>query len=193
MSLASLANELTQPHLKAINGRIGKVPGLLSELREAVSGSSAGDSGGGASSKARILVNAKALDLLNQIEYEVRSAYADRYGQGAPTLEMCIETIGKGEHPADWDTWFTSKFEWCKTQIETLLRPKKMRRLDNVTCPSCQQSKFGEERATALYLDCYTGEHKTLKHASEWEVYCVACEASWTREQMAWLLVALSE
>lgn len=192
MNLASLAQELTEPHLKSIGGRIGKVPSLLSELRDAVSGSSSGDSGGGAS-KQRILVNATALDLLNQIDSEIRSAYSGRYGQGAPTLETCIELIGKGAHPADWDAWFTAKFDWCKVQIETMLRPKKMRRLDNVMCPSCLQSKHGEDRATCLYLDCYEGEHKTLRHASEWEVHCVACEASWTRDQMSWLLVALSE
>ena len=43
MTLRSLAQELTEPHLKSIGGRIGKVPSLLSELREAVSGSSSGD------------------------------------------------------------------------------------------------------------------------------------------------------
>lgn len=191
MSLASLAQELCEPHLTSIGGRIGRVPGLLTELREAVSGSSTGDAGGGASSKAKILVNATALDLLNNIDNEVRTAYADRYGKAAPTLETCIDLIGKGEHPAEWDAWFTERFTARKAEIEALLRPKKMRRLDGVQCPSCGQATFGEERATCLYLDCYTNQHKELKHITDWVVSCQSCDASWGHGDMKWLLVAL--
>lgn len=192
MTLRSLAQELTEPHLKSINGRIGKVPALLSELREAVSGSS--DTGGsGSSSKARILVNATALDLLNKITNTVRTAYSDRYGQSAPILDTCIDLIGKSEHNGDWEKWFTVLFEGIKTEIETMLRPKKLRRLDGLPCPSCSQTVHGEERETCLYLDCYINEDKELKHIQEWSVQCVACQAEWGGQELKWLLVALSE
>lgn len=192
MTLRSLAQELTEPHLTMIGGRIGKAPGLLTELREAVSGSTSGD-GGGSASKVGILVNASALDLLNAIEVEVRSSFADRYGQGAPTLEKCIELIGEGEHPTEWQEYFNDRFTGYRDQINGLLRPKKMRRLDGVACPSCGLSMFGEERSTCLYLDCFTGERKELKHSSEWEVHCQSCNASWGHGDMQWLLVALGQ
>lgn len=191
MSLRVLAQELTEPHLKSIGGRIGKVPSLLSELRDAVSGSSSGD-GGGSSSKVGILVNASALDLLNTIDSDVRNSYADRYGQVSPTLETCIETIGQGEHDSEWEQWFTDKFTNYRKQIETLLRPKKLRRLDGVQCPSCGQATHGEERSTCLFLDCYINEDKELKHITEWELTCQACNATWAHSDMKWLLVALS-
>lgn len=192
MTLRSLAQELTTSHMKMISGQIGKVPGLLQELREAVSGSS--DTGaGGSSSKARILVNATALDLLNNITDTVRSGYSDRYGQGAPTLETCVELIGKGEHPADWEAWFTEKFDWAKSEIETMLRPKKLRRLDNIQCPSCEQFVFGDERETCLYADCWM-DGETLLPISEWSVICKGCNTEWKgKDEMKWLLVALSE
>lgn len=192
MTLRSLAQELTEPHLKSIGGRIGKVPALLQELREAISGSSSGDGGGGNNTKQRVLVNASALDLLNTITRETRDAYTHRYGIAAPTLETCIQQIANGEHPPDWETYFKTQYAGFIHSIETMLRPKKKRRLDNVECPSCGQSKHGEERETCLYLDCYTGEHKDLKHPNEWEVTCAACDATWTRDKMSWLLVALA-
>lgn len=192
MTLRSLAQELTEPHLTMIGGRIGKAPGLLTELREAVSGSTSGD-GGGSASKVGILVNASALDLLNAIEVEVRSSFADRYGQGAPTLEKCIELIGEGEHPTEWQEYFAGRFTGYRDQINGLLRPKKMRRLDGVICPSCGLSMFGEERSTCLYLDCYLNEDKELKHISEWQVHCQSCNATWVHGDMQWLLVALGQ
>lgn len=191
MTLRSLAQELTEPHMKMIGGRIGKVPGLLTELREAISGST--DTGaGGASSKARILVDASALDLLNQIDNEVRSAFSDRYGEGAPTLEACIKLIGKGEHPDNWDQWFAGMFDGIKGRIETYLRPKKLRRLDGVTCPSCGQSTYSEDRLTALYVDCWA-DNENLKPHQEWTVECKACETNWTgTNEIKWILVALT-
>lgn len=191
MTLRSLAQELTEPHFKSIGGRIGKVPGLLSELREAISGSS--DTGGsGSASKQRVLVNAGALDLLNEITETLRTGYADRYGQGAPTLETCIDAIGKSEHPADWESWFTEKLNWAKAEIETMLRPKKMRRLDGIECPSCTQKVFGAERETCLYLDCWIDDD-TAKHITEWEVECRGCGTHWAGvKEMKWLIVALS-
>lgn len=191
-TLKMLAQQLTEPHLTNHNGRIGKVPALLSELREAVSGSSSGDVGGGSSSKQRILVNAQALDLLQLIDAEVKSAYSDRFGQGAPTLDTCIQLIAASDHPADWAAWLTELFQGFIARIEATLRPKKLRRLDNVACPSCDQSVHGEDRATCLYLDCYADEHKTLKHSSEWSVECAGCGATWGSGDMQWLLVALS-
>lgn len=191
MTLRSIAQELTESHLKAIGGRIGKVPSLLSELRDAVAGSS--DTGaGGSSSKARILVDASALDLLNQIDCEVRSVFSDRYGEGAPILETCIELIGKGEHPDNWDQWLTGMFDGIKGRIETYLRPKKMRRLDGIDCPSCGMATYGDDRVTALYVDCWV-DHENLRPHQDWMVICKACDVTWTGvEEIKWVLVALT-
>lgn len=191
MTLRSLAQELTQPHLKMIGERIGKVPSLLTELQEAIGGSS--DTGtGGSTSKTRILVNANALALWQDIEEKIQREYTDRYGQRAPTLVTCVDIIGKAEHPADWEARFTWYLAWAKDQIETMLRPKKLRRLDGIECPSCQQKVFGEERETCLYADCWA-DNENLRHPTEWSVHCKACAAQWTgQKDIAWLLVALS-
>lgn len=191
MTLRSLAQELTQPHLKMIGERIGKVPALLTELRDAISGSS--DTGtGGSTSKTRILVNANALALRQDIEDEIRLGYANRYEDAAPNLETCITKIGNSPHEPDWEQWFTEKLQWAKDQIETMLRPKKLRRLDGIECPSCQQKVFGEERETCLYADCWA-DNENLRHPTEWSVHCKACNAQWTgQKDIAWLLVALS-
>lgn len=191
MTLRSLAQELTEPHLKLVSGRIGKVPPLLTELREHISHGT--HEGGGNGTKQRILVNAQALDLLNTITTEARSAYTDRYGQPAPTLETCINTIGKGDHPPDWQHYFEQQYQRFITSIEATMRPKKLRRLDNIVCPSCQQATFGTERETCLYLDCYTGPDRELRHPSEWTVTCQACQATWAHKDMKWLIVALAQ
>lgn len=191
MTLRSLAQELTEPHLKVIGGRIGKVPGLISELREAISGSS--DTGaGGASSKARILVDASALDLLNNITREIRSSYFRRYQQTAPELEACIQTIITTDHDPEWEHYLTKLFENTKADIEAYLRPKKLRRLDGVTCPACGQSTYGEDRLTALYVDCWA-DNENLKPHQEWTVECKACETNWTgTNEIKWVIVALT-
>lgn len=191
MNLRSLAQELCEPHLKSIGGRIGKVPALIDELASAIYGST--DTGtGGSTSKARILVDASALDLLNNITNQVRYAYNNRYDQTAPTLETCINTIGKDEHPDNWEQWFIGIFESIKHQIETYLRPKKLRRLDGVTCPSCGQATYSEDRLTALYVDCWA-DNENLKPHQEWTVECKACETHWTgTNEIKWVLVALT-
>lgn len=191
MTLRSIAQELCEPHLTMIGERIGKVPGLIAELREAVSGSS--DTGsGGSSSKARILVDASALDLLNNITDEVRIAYTNRYQDAAPTLETCITKISQDAHEPDWETTLEATLNWAKDQIETYLRPKKLRRLDGVTCPSCGQSTYSEDRLTALYVDCWA-DNENLKPHQEWTVECKACETNWTgTSEIKWVLVALT-
>ena len=191
MNLRSLAQELCEPHLKSIGGRIGKVPGLLTELREAVSGST--HEGGGSGSKQRILVNADALDLIRDLTNESQSAYTERFGEEAPSLEQCIISIGSTPHADDWEMYFTNQFQEFKTRIETILRPKKMRRLDGQTCPSCGQSTYGEERRTCLYVDCWGDDDKTLRPHQEWAVYCKGCETQWTGvDELKWVLVALA-
>lgn len=191
MTLRSLAQELTQPHLKMIGERIGKVPALIDELASAIYGST--DTGtGGSTNKARILVNAQALDLHQKIERDIARGYTIRYKRGAPTLKRCIKTISTTEHEPEWEDWFTHLLQWAANEIETMLRPKKLRRLDGIECPSCQQKVFGEERETCLYADCWA-DNENLRHPTEWSVSCKACDAQWTgQKDMAWLLVALS-
>lgn len=191
MTLRSLAQELTEPHFKSIGGRIGKVPALLSELREHISHGT--HEGGSSGTKQRILVNAQALDLLNTITTEARDSYTDCYGQPAPTLETCIQLIAKGEHSPDWQQYFEAQYQSFIDRIEATMRPKKMRRLDNVVCPSCNQATYGNERETCLYLDCYTGADRELRHPTEWVVNCQACQATWAHNDMKWLIVALAQ
>lgn len=191
MTLRSLAQELTEPHLTMIGGRIGKVPALLTELREAVSGST--HEGGSSGSKLRILVNADALDLIKQLKDEAQSSYTDRFGQEAPSLEQCITSIGTTPHADEWERYFTNQLQSFKTRIEAILRPKKMRRLDGQTCPACGQTTYGEDRRTCLYVDCWGDDDETLRPHQEWTVHCKGCETQWTGvEELKWVLVALS-
>lgn len=191
MSLRSLAQELAEPHLTMIGDRIGKVSGLIAELREAISGSS--DTGsGGSSSKARILVDASALDLLSNITDEIRIAYTNRYQDAAPNLEQCITKISQDAHEPDWETTLEAILKWAKNEIETYLRPKKLRRLDGIHCPSCGQSTYSEDRLTALYVDCWA-DNENLRPHQEWSVQCKACETHWTgASEIKWVLVALT-
>lgn len=190
MTLRSLAQELTEPHMKMIGGRIGKVPSLLSELREAVSGST--HEGGGNGSKLRILVNADALDLIKQLKEEAQSSYSDRFGQEAPSIEQCIATVGATPHDDEWEHYFTDQYQSFKTRIEANLRPKKLRRLDGTPCPSCGQATYGEERKTCLYVDCWA-DNENLRPHQEWSVECKACETQWTgANEIKWVLVALT-
>lgn len=190
MNLRSLAQELTEPHLTVINGRIGKVPALLTELREAVSGST--HEGGGNGSKQRVLVNTDALDLIRDLTAEAQSAYTDRFGTEAPNLEQCVASIGETPHPDDWETYFTDQFQTFKTSIEAILRPKKMRRLDGTPCPSCGQTTYTNERKTCLYVDCWQ-DNENLKPHQDWSVHCKACQTTWTGiNEVKWVLVALT-
>lgn len=191
MNLRSLAQELTEPHLTVINGRIGKVPALIDELASAIYGSS--DTGnGGSPSKTRILVNAQALDLHQRIERDIAHGYTIRFKKGAPPLKRSIKTISTTEHEPEWEDWFTHLFQWAANEIETMLRPKKLRRLDGTQCPSCGQATYGEERHTALYVDCWA-DNENLKPHQEWSVECKACDAHWTgANEIKWVLVALT-
>lgn len=191
MTLRSLAQELTQPHLKMVSGRIGKVPGLIPELREAVKHSSANPTGGGSKQKAPL--DTAALSLLDSIQRDMRSAFSDRYGQSAPMLEICVALIGQDEHNTEWETYFTAQLAEIKTSIEAHLRPRKTRKLSGIQCPSCERSKYGEDNLTCLELDCYISEHKELKPMREWEVRCRGCDATWAGDNMRWLIVALAE
>lgn len=193
MNLKSLAQELTEPHLTMIDGKVGKVPGLLQELREAVSGSNRSGGGGGSdSSKSKMLVDAGALELLDHIEKTVRSAYADRYGTIAPSPMTCIQQIGNSEHPTEWQEYFGKEFTQYKTDIDAYLRPKKLRRLDNIACPACEQVVYGEQRETCLYADCWA-DSENLLPIMEWSVSCRSCETKWKGlSEIKWLLVALA-
>lgn len=191
MTLRSLAQELTEPHFKSIGGRIGKVPALIDELASAIHGST--DTGtGGSTSKAGILVNAQALDLHQEIERRITRGYTNRYKRGAPTLKRCIKTISDTEHEPDWEDWFTQAFQWATNEIETMLRPKKLRRLDGVNCPACGQATYSEDRLTALYVDCWA-DNENLRPHQEWSVECKACDTHWTgTNEIKWVLVALT-
>ncbi|MEV7644708.1 MULTISPECIES: hypothetical protein [Actinomycetes] len=191
MTLRSLAQELTEPHMKMIGGRIGKVPALIDELASAIYGSS--DTGaGGSSSKVGILVNAQALDLHQKIERDIKRGYTIRFKRGAPTLKRCVKTISNTEHEPDWEDWFTHLFQSVASEIETMLRPKKLRRLDGVTCPSCGQATYSEDRLTALYVDCWA-DNENLKPHQEWSVECNACGTHWNgTNEIKWVLVALT-
>ncbi|MHC6175455.1 DUF7341 domain-containing protein [Glutamicibacter sp. X7] len=190
-TLRMLAQQLTETHLTRHGDRIGKVPPLLTELREAVSGST--HEGGGSGAKQRILVNSEALDLLRDIEKEVSERYKERYEtNGHIRPDDSIKIIGQDQHDPDWDEYLTYWLQdWAK-RIEDLVRPRKVRRLDGTPCPSCEQAVYGEDRETCLAVDCYTGPDKQLRPVSEWTVECHGCGATWQGRNMQWLLAALS-
>lgn len=191
MTLRSLAQDLTEPRLKMINGRFGKVPALLTDLREAISHST---SGGDAGTEGLPLpLNTKAVELLHSIERMAGEDHANRYGERfTGKLEGIIKKIGEDEnHPDEWQTWFERIYlQWCD-EINEMVRPIKYRNFDGTPCPSCGQAVHGPERETCVYLDCYIPGTKELRHVTTWKAYCRGCPAEWEWKDIKKLLASI--
>lgn len=193
MSLRANIQELTETHLKM--GPAGKpvqAPSLLSELRAAVRSDIAASTQGGSGGRG-LLIDAKAIDLLRDIEKEARKDYGEMHGSMfSGSLEELLATYAKNEPPADWTAYIEHvSLEWIDSIRDALGRKPPVRKFDGTDCPSCGQSVFGEERTTCLALHCYDESGDMIRH-DRWWVECRGCEAAWPSDKVANLLLSLS-
>ena len=80
---------------------------------------------------------------------------------------------------------FTSSFSFDSSS-----NAKPRRKLVGKVCPSCGSATYGEERKTCLSLGCWDSEGG-MKKIGDWDIECASCEASWSGDQVSWLLRAL--
>lgn len=194
MTIAQYVHRLTRPHLSFTpDGKAGEVPSLLDELREAVTGS--GDLDRTSSSTGKPLpLNSTALELLNGIERIAGEDHMRRYDERFfGTLEGLLQKVAEDDHPPEFAAWFERIFtEWCQ-EIDAMIRPAKVRRLDGVECPSCGQVFYGDQRETCMAVDCYKpGGGRELRPVSDWTASCRGCGAEWSNDTMRWLVAHLA-
>lgn len=191
MTLRSLAQELTESHLKMRDGQVVKRPSALNELRAAISHST---SGGGESSGGKPLpLDGTALSMLMNIERMAGEDHLNRYGeQYFGTIEGLLTKIGKDDHEGEWRHWFNKIFQQWIDEIEALIRPTKVRRLDGTPCPACGQSMHGTERETNLIINCYQPGTKDLRKIQDWTMECRGCSAKWEGEGMKFIVAILN-
>lgn len=195
MSIAQYAHRLTRPHLSFMpDGRAGEVPSLLTELREAVTNSSA-DGGGGSSDGKPLPFDTGALELLRSIEGDAGEHYAERYGERYfGTLEGLLQAIADdGTHDLEWSAFFERLYlEWTDL-IEDKVRPTKVRCLENTPCPSCGLLIHGEGRETCVVIRCFKrGGGRDLLPINEWTAACRGCGAEWDNDAMKFLLASVA-
>ena len=197
MTLRSLAQELTEPHLKIKGENKGKLvevvkkPAALTELRKAIT-HSIGE-GGDTSAGKPLPLDGQALQLLMDMERMAGEDHWERYGERYfGNLEGLIQKIGNDDHEGEWDVGFKRVFQQWIDDIHELLHPTKVRRLDGVACPSCDQSIHGKERETCLVVNCYEDGTKDIKKLHEWTAECRGCGAKWGNEKMAWFRLAIA-
>ena len=156
MSLADSIHQLSREHLKTgPDGKAHKVPALLDELRNAVTpGNSM--SGGGASGPP-IPINAEAVDMLAQIEADMKANWHEMTGtRWTGNLIELLRTLTLMSAAAEWHAYLEGVTLEYIGQITAFLWPVKPRRkLTGKTCPSCSQAFYGEERKVALSLGCW--------------------------------------
>lgn len=194
MTIAQHVHRLTRPHLSFTpDGKAGEVPSLLTELREAVTNSSA-DGGGGSSDGKPLPFDTGALELLRDIQSDAGEHYAERYGERFfGTLEGLLQRVAEDQHEGDWEAFFEHTFMEWTDRIENMIRPTKVRSLDNVECPSCEQKIHGPKRETCLIVGCFKpGGGRDLLPIEDWTATCRGCGAEWVGESMSWLVASLA-
>lgn len=173
------------------SSRFQTVPGLLQQLSQAaVGGNGNRRSGGGASSKATIPIDAGAIDLLECITGEIVHAWRDAHPQAkvlpfgdpwkwlrqwAATRPDANDTINGYRV----DDWLASMVQ----RISDYFDPPRHREVTGA-CPSCGEMHVMVERdeetyresALVIILDRHTGESQALR--------CRACGDSWDRGQI---------
>jgi len=191
MSLSDHVHQLVREHLKTgPDGKAYKVPALLDDLRTAVTpGNSM--SGGGASGPP-IPINPDALDLLHEIEAAAKADYYEMTGvQWIKSVGELLPWVASLDLTPEWRTYLEHVTSDWIDRITTLLWPAKPRRkLTGITCPSCGQATYGEDRKVCLSLGCW-GLDGEMAKIGEWDLECAACNAHWTRDQIGWLLRTL--
>jgi len=191
MGLQDSVHQLCREHLRTgPDGKAHKVPALLDELRAAVTpGNSM--SGGGAIGPP-IPINPDALDLLRKIEQTAKTDYYEMTGvQWTKDLDRLLPWIASLDLKPEWSAYLERvSLEWID-DITALIWPVKPRRkLVGKVCPSCGWATYGEERKTCLSLGCWD-DAGNMRAIGTWDVECAYCEASWSGDQVSWLLRAL--
>lgn len=193
MTIAQYVHRLTRPHLRFMpDGRAGEVPSLLSELRAAVTHSASGGGDGGGEKP--LPFDTRALDLLDFIQRTIGEDHYRRYEERFfGTLEQILQKIAEDEHPRNEAAYFERIFmEWCD-EVDELLRPTKVRRLDGTPCPSCEQKIHGPVRETCMVVDCFKpGGGKELRPIADWTAHCRGCGAGWSGVEMKWLVASIA-
>ena len=193
MTIAQYVHRLTRPHLSFTpDGKAGEVPSLLTELRAAVTHSASGG-GDGADGKP-LPFNTVALELLQFIERTIGEDHYRRYDERfVGTLEGILQKIADDTHPGEHAAYFERIFmEWCD-EIDEMIRPARVRRLDGAPCPSCEQRIHGPGRETCVIVDCFKpGGGKDLRPIGTWTAHCRACGAEWSGGNMKYLLASLA-
>lgn len=188
MTLAQHVHTLTRPHLPD-GAKIGdeQRPALLTELRAAVYPGNDG-AGSGASGGRPSPINADAVDLLTQIQFDAQVDYEEMHGcRFKGTVEALLQS--HVELTDEWEMYLERVTQEWIDAIESLLRPKKPRRKLGTECPACEQRFHGPERATCLTANCW-GSNEELLHPSQWHVRCEGCGAEWAGETLQWFIAS---
>lgn len=192
MTYHILVERLTRPHKVVLMRDDGSKleateDALIQQLRDAiVSGNS---KSGAAGNKARLPLDASALDLLESIRREANDAWAEASGGHADNPDA-VETIVALWSAAVGDESERSLERWVR-QITDLLVPPSIAPID-APCVSCgvrdvASDRDGEtvmSRALRFVRDRITGE--------TFEARCVACGESWTPDQFLWFARAIA-
>lgn len=195
LSLASLIQQLTEPHLTTgPRGYPVTAPPLLLELQQAVTPGNNGSAGG--KSGPPIPVSADTIDLEQRIRSEAAEDHYQMRGwyYRGTTRELLQSYLDdKMDAPdADWSAYLEHvMLDWCD-EINSIVRPSKPRRRLNTPCPSCGQKFYGEERQTCLTANCWGGDEELL-HPALWHVQCEACKAEWEGETLKFFLAAINQ
>jgi hypothetical protein len=161
--------------------------GLIQQLRDAIV---SGNSKSGASgNKARLPLDATALDLIELIKREANDAWEEVSG-GRANNPDAVETIVALWAAAVGDDADTLLRRW-ERRITDLLVPPRFAEID-APCVSCGVKEIPQERdgetvsvkALRFVRDRMTGE--------TFEARCIACDESWTPDQFMWFTLAIS-
>jgi hypothetical protein len=191
MSLTDNVHRLTREHLtRDKDGNLRSAPAFLDELRGAITPGMNGFGGG--SSGPPIPIDPSAVDLLTEIHAEARRDYHEITGDRWPgNVDSLLIYFAAMSLTAEWDSYLTHVTSEWLDRITAMLWPVKPRRkLVGKVCPACTQSVYGEERKTCLTLGCWDDDG-AMKKIGDWDIECNGCEASWSGEQVAYLLKAL--
>ena len=192
MSLSDNVHQLVNEHLKmGPDGKPHMVPSLLSELRAAVTPGHAG-SAGGSDGGPPIPINPNAVDLIAKMTKGAKEDYWEMLAINWPgTLDGLLIVIAQTVPTPQWEAYFEHvTLDWID-EITAMLWPVKPRRkLFGKTCPACSQALHGDDRQVCLSLGCWD-EAGELAKIGDWNISCASCEASWSGDEVSWLLKAI--
>lgn len=170
--------------------RFVKVEGLLQQLAEAVLGNHDSSRSGSRSSSPALPIDAAAIDLLDEITYEIAEAWRAVHPEAAVmpfrSPEVLLRQWAATRPDANdvFNGWRTD--DWLRSLVQRITDFFDPPRLREVTgqCPACEVAVVDFERggehfrepALVIVLDRRTGESQALK--------CRACGESWDRSQI---------